>query len=466
MNVRNHPFDAETVMAYLDGELAPAEAADIAAHLQSCPDCAKLAADFSSVSVSLAKWQVENFRPSEEHFAVSTKRVERKNNRPYPGALVWAAGIGATCLLLAAISIPNLIKSKMAANESSAVGSLRTLTTAATAYSSEHGHLPPNLQSLEGEIDSRLASGRKSGYRYTYQRFGDRYVINAEPIDPSKTGSSIFSTDETGIILANGKPLDDDPSKNFSSKLQGKEMAEKTIRPVSPVPMIARTVEFAITVQNFSAARSSLDALLLRHHGYAAQLTISGDPSSRGSLQASLRIPVSELASALSELKALGRVERESQSGEEVTMQHADLAARISNARETELRLKEILRTRTGKVSDVLAVEQQISQTRGEIERMEAELQALETRVDFATLSLNLTTENKERISELSPSAATRLHNALVSGYTDARESVVDLAVWLLSSGPQILLWLLVIAAPGFWIWRRWRIHYTRIAAA
>ncbi|HJZ63275.1 MAG TPA: DUF4349 domain-containing protein [Candidatus Acidoferrum sp.] len=465
MNVANHPFDAETVMAYFDGELAPAEAANIAAHLQSCPDCAKLAADFSSISASLAKWQVGNFRPREEHFAVSAKRVERKNNRPHLGALVWAAGIGAACLLLAAIFIPNLIKSKMAANESSTVGSLRTLNTATIAYTTEHGHLPLTLQSLEGEIDATLASGTKSGYRYIYQPYGNRYIISAEPVEPSKTGSRSFSTDETGIILANGKPLGGYFSDDYS-KLQGKEMAEKAIRPVSPVPMIARTVELSITVQNFPAARSTLDALLIRHHGYAAQLTISGDPSSRGSLQASLRIPVSELASALSELKALGRVERESQSGEEVTMQHADLAARISNARETELRLKEILRTRTGKVSDVLAVEQQVSQTRGEIERMEAELQALETRVDFATLSLNLITESKERISELSPSAATRLHNALVSGYTDARETVIDLAVWLLSSGPKILFWLLVLVAPGFWIWRRWRIHYTRITAA
>lgn len=471
MNVASHPFDPETVMAYLDGELAPTEAADVAAHLQSCPECSKLAAGFSSVSLSLAKWSIENCRSGEKNSAVFTRPSEQKGERPYRRALVFAATFGTACVLVAAIAIPNLLKSKMAANESSAVGNVRTLTTATIAYSTEHGHLPPDLRSLEreGEIDSTLASGTKSGYRYKYQPFGDRYVITAEPVDPSK-GSRVFSTDETGTILANGKPLEGDSPKDYSSYFsrpqQGKAIAQKAAPTASSVPLIARTVELAITVQNFSSARSTLDALLIRHRGYAAQLTVSGDPSSRGSLQASLRIPVSELASALSELKALGRIERESQTGDEVTMQHADLAARISNARETELRLKDILRTRTGKVSDVLEVEQQISQTRGEIERMEAEIQALEKRVDFATISLNLATENKQSVSELSPSAGTRIHNALVSGYTDAREFLIDLIVWLLSSGPQILLWLLILALPAFWVWRRWCIHYARITAA
>jgi hypothetical protein len=177
--------------------------------------------------------------------------------------------------------------------------------------------------------------------------------------------------------------------------------------------MIARRVELSLVVKDFGSARTSLDALLIRHRGYAAQLSISGDPSSRGSLQASFRIPVSELNGTLAEHQALGRVERESQSGEEVTMQQADLTACISNA--------------------------------------------LETRVDFATLLLTPSTEFKDRVAELSPSAGTRLHHAFVSGYTDARESLIGLVVWLLSSGPQILLWLTILAAPVFWIWRRWR---------
>ena len=462
MNVANHPFTPETVMAYLDGELAPVDAATLATHLNICPDCSKVANDFRNISGSLAKWQVEDFRYAEKRSTLFEKTVESGNKHSYLQALIWATGIGLCCVLLTAIAIPNLIRSKMAANESSAVGSLRTLTTATIAYTNQHGHLPPSLQSLaqDNEIDQSLGSGNKAGYRFSYQRVGDGYTITATAADPSK-GTRIFSTDETGVIFANGQPLDGVSRAGKAVESRGVDTS-KQLR----VVLIARNVELSLVVKDFKLARASLDALLQRHRGYAAQLTVSGDPDSGGSLQASLRIPVSELESAIAELKALGHVERESQSGEEVTMQHADLAARISNARETELRLKEILRTRTGKVSDVLEVEQQISQTRGEIERLEAELEALEKRVDFATFSLTLNTERKDRVAELSPSATTRIHNALISGYTDARETAIELVVWLLASGPQILLWLLVLGLPCLWVWRRWRTLRARFMAA
>lgn len=168
---------------------------------------------------------------------------------------------------------------------------------------------------------------------------------------------------------------------------------------------------------------------------------------------------------AIAELKAFGRVERESQSGEEVTMQHADLAARISNSRETELRLKDILRLRTGKVADVLEVEQQISQTRGQIEQMEAELKALETRVDFATVSLTLSAEFKEEFGSLSPSGETRIGDAFVAGLRDLLETLIDLIVWVLASGPTLLPWLGILALPSRWIWICWRAHYRRAQA-
>jgi DNA-binding transcriptional regulator YhcF (GntR family) len=145
------------------------------------------------------------------------------------------------------------------------------------------------------------------------------------------------------------------------------------VRGAESSPMIASSVSLAILTKDFNAARPFLDLVLARHHGYAATLSANTQQNSARSLQASLRIPASELSPAIAELKSLGRVETESQSGEEVTQQHADLVARLKNSRETEQRLQAILQQRTGKISDVLAVEQEIARVRGEIEQMEAE---------------------------------------------------------------------------------------------
>src|SRR3981081_423528 len=84
----------------------------------------------------------------------------------------------AIILIIAAIAIPNLLRSKMAANEASAVASLRTINTASVAFSVTYGTSPALLTNLQPAatpsstaadlIDSVLANGIKSGYTIVY----------------------------------------------------------------------------------------------------------------------------------------------------------------------------------------------------------------------------------------------------------------------------------------------------------
>jgi hypothetical protein len=165
---------------------------------------------------------------------------------------------------------------------------------------------------------------------------------------------------------------------------------------------------------------------------------------------------------AAADLKTLGRVENESQSGEEVTQQHADLVARLKNSRETEQRLQAILLQRTGKISDVLAVEQEIARVRGEIEQMGAEQKSLEHRVNFATIELQISEEYKAKLDNSSPSASTRIHNSLVTGYKSAAETLLGFVLFFAESGLTLLIWLVIILVPALLLVRRYR----RIAAA
>jgi hypothetical protein len=67
-----------------------------------------------------------------------------------------------------------------------------------------------------------------------------------------------------------------------------------------------------------------------------------------------------------------------------------DLTARAANAHRLEDRLVELLRTRTGKLQDVLSVERELARVREEIERMEGRLRFLKTSAQLSTLSVNL----------------------------------------------------------------------------
>jgi hypothetical protein len=228
--------------------------------------------------------------------------------------------------------------------------------------------------------------------------------------------------------------------------------------PPEPGPMIARTVSLTILVKNIADSRDALDAILDENHGYAAQLTLTTPEDGSRSLQASLRIPATQLTRALDSLRRLGRVESESQSGEEVSQQHVDLAARLSNARETEQQLRTILQQRAGKMEDVLQVEEQISETRGQIETMEAEQQALEHRVAFATVDLQLTEEYKAQLGGgAAVSVGSRMRNAAVTGLRNAVDSLVGRVAFLEENGPTVLVWIAILGIPAALAWRRYQ---------
>jgi len=130
----------------------------------------------------------------------------------------------AIILIIAAIAIPNLLRSRIAANQASAVGSLRTLNTAEITYSSTYiggfsyamSYLGPTsaasvnvTSTAAGLIDSVLSAGSKSGYRFTYSPGAsdatgriNTYSFTAIPIT-SSTGTNYYYTDQSGEIRQN-----------------------------------------------------------------------------------------------------------------------------------------------------------------------------------------------------------------------------------------------------------------------
>jgi hypothetical protein len=116
-----------------------------------------------------------------------------------------------------------------------------------------------------------------------------------------------------------------------------------------------------------------------------------------------------------------------------------------------------VLRTRTGKVKDVLEVEQEIARVRGEIEQMEAEQKTLEHRVEFATIELKLAEEYQAQLSTPAPSVAMQVRNAIINGFRNAFESLLALVLFFAESGPSLLLWLALLGVPAWRLWRRYR---------
>ena len=119
----------------------------------------------------------------------------------------------AIILIIAAIAIPNLLRSKMAANEASAVASMRTYNTSIISYANLYASTPAALSNLGPSatpsstsadmVDNLLGSSgtpQKSGYNFTYtQTNSTQYTIVAAPVS-SSTGQRQFFTDQSGVI--------------------------------------------------------------------------------------------------------------------------------------------------------------------------------------------------------------------------------------------------------------------------
>jgi type IV pilus assembly protein PilA len=126
----------------------------------------------------------------------------------------------AIILIIAAIAIPNLLKSRIAANEASAVGTVRTLNTAQVTYNSScqqyaNGILELNAGTVcaagANIIDATLATGTKSGYTFAViapgttaaGTIGTTFDVNADPITANVTGFRHFFSNESLVIRVN-----------------------------------------------------------------------------------------------------------------------------------------------------------------------------------------------------------------------------------------------------------------------
>ena len=310
-----HPIEREELMAYMDGELAIERASALASHLEDCRECQAVTADFQKVTLTLANWEVEPASVRRLRWPTKNKWISVKPFFEY--------GAVAAAMFLFAVLGVRLIGGN-----------------ANTIFPQPYLRPPAANTQAQGKQIERL----------------EQYAKLQRP--PAAVFKSVPESPEHDALVA--KVLT--PADSGSAK----------------GPMIVRTAELAVTVQGFEKARATAEQILKRYRGYIDNLQVTAPAGNPRTLAAKLRIPSDQLDAALAELKRLGRVDTEAQTGEEVTAQYVDLQARLANSRNTEQRLTDVLRERTGKLSDVLEVETEIARVRGEIESMEAERKTME----------------------------------------------------------------------------------------
>jgi predicted anti-sigma-YlaC factor YlaD len=108
--MNKHPVEAEELQAYLDKELAPARQAEVSRHVQACQECSAMIADLQRVSATLQRWQIE---PAPANLKPPVMPAEKKERSFSWQRLAFTlSGAVVVVLIIAAISVPNLLRSR------------------------------------------------------------------------------------------------------------------------------------------------------------------------------------------------------------------------------------------------------------------------------------------------------------------------------------------------------------------
>jgi anti-sigma factor RsiW len=408
-----HAFDAEEVMAYLDGELEPKRAAALAGHLEHCAECQSLAKELRLVSGRMLNFEIE---PASASLGTAVL-IENAAHKP---GMTKAAGSG--------WSGASRWRELIATRKVWAFGAAfaMVLVVAGVASISELGRLrnPPTELAATDSREPAPASTYKSWLS-----------------DESKSQRE----EQSSLSMALALPAASPPSE--SGQLAA---------PESVGPMVVQTASLSIVAKNYDEANAAVQRLVTAHGGYIEKLDAKAQSGDSRSLSVALRVPAKELEGLLVDLRKLGHVEEESKSNEEVSAEYVDLQARLKVAQATERRLVELLGARTGRLEDVLDVERELARVRAEVESMQGQSALMLHRVSYATVQVELSEEYHQKLQSQS-SMGTKLRNALLAGVQNLLDAIVALLIFVLNYGLSILFWLALFMTPVWLIWRRLR---------
>lgn len=237
------------------------------------------------------------------------------------------------------------------------------------------------------------------------------------------TGCSVISTDE-GAGTNLGKP---EPMIYQNTTDGGDRAASPEITPyadpqadilLAPAPgagpdastipaedrMIVRRVEMRLGVDAVEPAVESLRAAAKEHDGTIIDLNVSTDeglPIYRQSEVTAMdgapisgyltiRVPAGNLDAFITTISGIGAVLRQEETQSDVTQEHLDLDARLKNLQASEVQLRDFL-AKAKNVTEMLAVEKELSRIRGEIESMRAQIAYLERQAAHSVVTIELT---------------------------------------------------------------------------
>jgi hypothetical protein len=230
----------------------------------------------------------------------------------------------------------------------------------------------------------------------------------------------------------------------------------------TPDRKIVRTGSATLEIADVDKTLDSIAALAVQYNGYVVSSNrYNGDQNqvydksvmvpaagSQGG-DISLRVPADKFDEVLQKLNAMAvKVLSENTNSQDVTEQYTDLQAQLKNQQAAEAQYLDILK-KADNVKDILAVQQELTTVRGNIESLQGRIQYLDRTSDMSLISVTLV--KTQPIGE-STWDITGIFKSAVDGLITFGKALLSVLIWLLVFSP---IWIIILVVV--WLILRYR---------
>jgi len=212
--------------------------------------------------------------------------------------------------------------------------------------------------------------------------------------------------------------------------------------PATSERLIIKTADLSLVVKDVNEAIKAIGDFALKSQGFI----VSSNIYKNGLVpygEITVRVPSVKFDEDLNNVKGTGEVKSQRINGEDVTEQYVDLDSRLRNLQATESQFLKIM-TQATKITDILAVQRELTRVQGEIEVIQGQMKYLRQSADLSSITVHLSTDPSslptfEDKDSWKPLAVVK---AATRGLAAIGKALVNVIIWLVIFIP---LWLLII---------------------
>jgi anti-sigma factor RsiW len=380
--------------ADLHGELSNNERSALHAHLVDCDACRKTHQEIKLMNKILEETLAQQKPdPAFEQRMLAGFRNRVPQRSGLVKLLVDLMRLRATQIAaVAAVLLGLLQMGRMITGEPLTEGRARERHAEVEVATPQPPESRPRQAGAQGRSDG-IAAGRPQDLALeapapppaTRSKFHEESKTAAATVAPAKAAQS-----ESGNVEAFVAP------ENAAVGEEAAKSPQETHAPALSNRKLIRNATVELEIVSFDNAVQKISAFASEEHGYLA--TTDSQKQANGKLRGQVVVKVlpENLDHFLQKIRSLGELKNQTLGTEDVTKAYFDTDARLKNAHVMEQRLIDMLKTKTGKVSDLLQVEKELGRVREEIEKMQGELKYWDSQVQFATVTISLAEKDME----------------------------------------------------------------------